>query len=217
MYKFIFLLLVIISGCGGGKSPNDIYHPVPMIEPFPTSAVFIGNSITFSSGVPGSEWALDGGMAASDAAHDYVHIVSASLGITTPSIYNFASLERNPTENIPNIPQLLFAIDNNTLVVIELGDNAVAGGSAEFTNAYNQLLTAASKTTHLRCVSTWWEDTAKDAMIKAACKAHNGVYVYIGDIFPNRRDDVGRYANAGIDSHPHNWSMDIIARRILGQ
>jgi Rieske Fe-S protein len=69
------------------------------------------------------------------------------------------------------------------------------------------------------CVSTWWEEPSKDAVIASACEAHGGRYVYIGDILtdPANRDRLEgpQYTDASVQDHPHDWSMARIAERIV--
>jgi hypothetical protein len=180
--------------------------------------VFIGNSISYSFPTAALQWDHASGMAASSADTDYAHLAAAALNIGAPAITNFAGLEREPATNVPNIPQVTADIDSSTAVTIELGDNATAANLPAFTTAYNALLDSASHGRSLVCVSTWWQDAAKDAMIKSACEAHGGTYVYIGDVRtdPANRDhlDGPQYADASVNDHPHDWSMAQIAARI---
>ena len=160
-------------------------------------------------------------MAASSAATDYAHLVGEALHLWSPSYINFAALERDPAANRSRIAQLTAAIDDATAVTIQLGDNASPDPArlADFTAAYHELLDAASRGRTLVCVSTWWELWAKDTMIRQACEARGGTYVYIGDIRydPGNRDrfEGPQYADPSIQDHPHDWSMARIAERVI--
>ncbi len=198
-------------------------------KPHATSVVFIGNSITLVPAMPGTEWDHDSGMAASDADHDYAHIVARGLAIQQPVISNFADLERNPLDPInkidtetplrEQIAARTRGIDTRTAVVVQLGDNVPMTSLAEFSAAYAALLDAVAARHSLICVSTFWERALKDEIIEKACEARGGRYVYIGDIFrdPANRDRLeGRqYRHAGIQQHPHDWSMARIGERVL--
>jgi hypothetical protein len=188
----------------------------------------IGNSISIVQGTPGTDWDHTSGMAASDAAHDWVHLVAAGLKSSSVSVSNFADLERNPADPInkidlatPMATQIAThaaGIDAHTIVVVELGDNAPQGGSADFTANYGKLLDAVSARAALACTGTFWFDPVRDAMIKAACEAHGGHYVFIGNIRPDpsNRDFIdGPQFSAAINGHPHDWSMAVIAKRVL--
>ena len=229
MRTFITLaLLCTLVACGGGGDSDPGAAPAPADHVPAASLAIIGNSITFVPRTPGL-WEHDGGMAASDADHDYAHLVARGMSIASPLITNFADLERNPADAInkidtatpvkEQIATVTAGIDAKTAVVIQLGDNAAPADLAQFGAAYAALLDAASARLALVCVSTFWEHTGKDAVIKAACEAHGGSYVYIGDIFrdPANRDllDGPQYANATVKAHPHDWSMARIAERVL--
>lgn len=211
------LALACLQACGGGSD-----------APAPRAAqlMVIGNSLATHPITASLGWDHVSGMAASDAAHDYAHLVAAARGESVVA-RNFASLERNPADPINTIdtttPMKLLiesfvaGIDVSTDVVVQLGDNAPVGGSADFTTNYMALLDALPPHRSLVCVSTWWQDDAKDAMIKASCAAAGGVYVYIGDIYPTRKDVIPAGQNSGVAEHPHDPSMAAIAARITAQ
>lgn len=239
MAKFILgaAMALVLAGCGGsGDSPAPT-PPTPPASlpaapapppPVPTTLHIIGNSITYIPAAPGTEWDHSSGMAASSAATDYAHLVATGLGLE-PVISNFASLERDPADPIntidtttPMADQIKAqtqGIDAHTIVVIELGDNAPQGGSPDFTTNYGKLLDAVTPNTKLVCVGTFWLDELVDLMIQAQCTAHHGTYVYIGDITgdPANRDllDGPQYPTFAINHHPHDWSMAVIAKRVL--
>ena len=206
------------KNAGSGFAYLDDIAFTPMSGFSSTKAAFIGNSISYSFPTALMGWDHASGMAASSADTDYAHVTAASLNIGAPAITNFAALEREPAANEANIAQVTAGIDATTAVTIELGDNATLAGLTEFTHAYNALLDAVSHARSLVCVSTWWEESSKDAMIKSACASHGGTYVYIGDIRgdPANRDqlDGPQYTDASVDDHPHDWSMARIAARI---
>lgn len=205
---------------GGDFGPEPAF--VGLVSTFDaTKGVFIGNSITFSPANPSVGWDHASGMAASSAETDFAHIVGEALHLWSPSFINFAALERDPAANRSRIAELTAGIDHLTAVTIQLGDNASPDPArlTEFTAAYHQLLDAARHGRTLVCVSTWWELWAKDTMIKEACEARGGTYVYIGDIRydPKNRDpfDGPQYADPSIQDHPHDWSMARIAERVI--
>lgn len=205
---------------GGDLGPEPIF--VGLVSTFDaTKGVFIGNSITFTPANPFVGWDHSSGMSASSAPTDYAHIVGEALHLWSPSFINFAALERDPAANRSGIDELTAAIDDATAVTIQLGDNASPDPArlAEFTAAYHELLDAGKRGRSLVCVSTWWELWAKDTMIKEACEARGGIYVYIGDIRydPKNRDrfEGPQYADPSIQEHPHDWSMARIAERVI--
>jgi len=212
------LITAVLTACGGGGSDAEPAPPAPPATvglPAPTSLVVIGNSITMHPISEAIQWNHASGMAASDAAHDYAHLIAAGLGLPTVSARNVALLERAETADLSLIPAATSGIDAQTAVVVQLGDNAVVTGSPAFTASYVALLDAVSARQSLICLSTWWWDSGKDAMIKAQCEAHGGHYVYIGDIYPTRADVIPADEHPAIVDHPHDASMAVIAQRVL--
>jgi hypothetical protein len=220
------MLAACVAGCGGGGGSSD---PAPAPPPVKaTSLVAIGNSLTF---IPDqADWSPGRGAAASDLAHDYVHVAASGMGLTVSAQRNFARAERpaNDPNNTPadmapmaqQIASQTAGIDASTDVVVLLGDNAWTGPSPEYDQfvANYAALLAAIEAEHphaLYCLSTWWINTAKDAMISAACTAHGGRYVFIGDIYPTRQDVIPASEDPNLLGHPHDWSMAAIAQRII--
>ncbi len=213
MKGFLVFVSLVLASWGGAGSANDTT---------PTKLVVIGNSLTVHGVAPGL-WDHVSGMAASDADHDFAHLVGRGLGLPATAI-NFADLERNPADainkidfNTPveaEIAADTASIDARTVVVVQLGDNAPAG-STDFPAAYAKLLDAAARARSLICVSTWWLNPTKDASIKTACEAHGGRYVFIGDIYPARQDALVQGEDPAVMRHPHDSAMAEIAVRLL--
>ena len=151
-------------------------------------------------------------MAASAPEKDFAHLTAAALHLPLTAL-NFSPLEKDPPGNVWQIPSYVQGATSRTAVVVELGDNVAEGGAPAFAPAYSALLDSLH-VAKLVCVSTWWRDDAKDAVIRQACTNHGGTFVFIGDIYPARADDIGRYANVDVDRHPHDWSMQHIAARV---
>ncbi len=207
-------LSVLLVACGGGGSDGS----EPADQPA-TKITFIGNSLTY---IP--EWGR--GLSSSDISKDYVHLSASAIGLPFTAM-NFASLERNPADPVNHIDMttpvgvqitaLAAGIDSGTLVVVQLGDNAPT--VAEFALNYPQLISYVKNGKRLACVSTFWENADKDAIIKTGCEMAGGTYVYVGDIRhdPANRDliDGPQYDNGGVQGHPHDWSMARIAERVV--
>lgn len=68
-------------------------------------------------------------------------------------------------------------------------------------------------------MSTYWPNQEIDTNMMLSCLNHGGRFVYIGDIYtnPNNPDYIGPpvYSNPAVNMHPHDWSMQQIADRIL--
>jgi alpha-galactosidase len=197
-------------------APSPAPAPAPARQPPATGQfsdlVIIGNSITKIGPNASLGWTGDWGMAATSPEKDFAHLTAAAMGLPLTPL-NFSPLEKDPMGNLWQIPSYVQYASSRSAVVVELGDNVPEGGAPQFALGYGALLDALH-VARLVCVSTWWKDDAKDAVIEQGCKAHGGKYVFIGDIYPNRADDIGRYANVDVDRHPHDWSMQVIATRV---
>lgn len=200
------LLIALASGllasCGGNSSRPD--PPDPPLQ-------VIGNSITLHLPAPSIGWYGDWGMAASSQDKDFAHVAAASLGLSVDA-YNIAELEF--AGDASRIPAVTANVTPYSAVVIELGDDTTSAQAPVFQILYGELLDSTAKASQLVCLSTYWGNTVVDAVIEQECMAHRGVYVYIGDIYPTRQDDVGRYSDPAVDKHPHDWSMAVIASRV---
>ncbi len=199
-----------LSACGGGGESS------PPPEQPPLQLLIYGNRITTQMPLPDIGWARNTGMAASDLDHSYAVQVAVGYHHEPLFIQNFEQLETDPARAIREIPAWTSAISDQTVVVLQFGDIAPGtGASAEFTSSFNALVSTASHGRTLVCVSTWIEDQGKDAMMRAACEANGGRWVYIGDIYPHRVDVIPVGENPAIARMPHDPSMAEIARRVL--
>lgn len=216
--KIAALALLVLTACGGGgddstSSAQAIVLPPPNTA---TKLLVIGNSLTYVPLRPNLGWFHEGGMAASDAAHDFVHLTASALGLA-PNAQDFRPLELYPTApvNIAQIPGYGAMADAATDVVVQLGDNVSEANLPVFPGALDALLQAVGARQALVCVSTWYDSPAKDAVIQAACTSHGGVMAYIGDVRGLRLDPAIPGENPAVASHPHNRSMALISARIV--
>lgn len=185
----------------------------------PKKVVAIGNSITFHFSEPSIGWAGNWGMAATAQSKDYVHLTGATLQlpVTPLNVY----IELNPNGIATDLQTVAAAgIDSTTVVIVELGDNVPDSGIIDFAAAYRTLMSSVSSRMRLVCLSTFWERSSVDAVLKYECESHGGLYTYIGDIYtepnnPDRTDNA--YSNPFVYMHPHDWGMAHISGRILAE
>jgi hypothetical protein len=199
-FAFLAPLILCLGGCGA-SSPN---------------LVVIGNSITWHIADPSIGWNGNWGMAASAEDRDFAHVTAASLHLPVTA-FNLASLERLQPRSAEDKAAALASVNEGSIVVVELGDNAVYSDPGRFREAYNLLL-ADLHPRALYCLSTFWEKPWLDQIIQRGCEAYGGTYVYIGDIYrdPSNPDyKTVTFADSAVQGHPHDWSMAQIADRVV--
>lgn len=210
------LLCAVLVACGGGGSDTETTSDPLSAHGHYQSVIVVGNSLAIHPPRADVGWPNNWGMAASAQDKDYVHLIGAFVGAPATA-RNFSGLESDQASYVPYIPDFTAGADSNSLLVVQLGDNAAFEQLANFTIGYAKLLDYVHPK-RLVCLSTWWESTPHDAMIRSQCAAHGGTFVYVGDIYrmpgnPDRLETQWR-AYPGVDAHPHDWGMQQIAARI---
>jgi lysophospholipase L1-like esterase len=204
------LLLTMFTGCRAdtaSPSRSLSFHRV----------LFLGNSITEHGPSPSIGWTGSWGMAASSAANDYAHVLTAAIPGSTLDVRNISSLETDPAHFVPaSIDSSLAKTPD--LVVVELGDNAtdVAG----FRSAYGALIAhlTAMRVPEILCVSTWWHSVEIDRAIVETCLAANARYADISGLYPNsinRALAERSFPDPGVGIHPGDRGMQAIADVLL--
>lgn len=189
-------------------------------------AVILGNSLTLHQPAPNLGWNGFYGMAASNENSDYTHQLLDLLGINSQSAYirNMYPLEvdSSPILEFKNQLEDLFANSANTdVVVLQLGDNTqnVKSATKELSISLNGIFNAIPKEIHssVFCVSTYWGKSVVDNVIQGICQEHNANFVYIGDIYPRQDLANDKYEHQGVNMHPKDKEMLMIAERIYGE
>lgn len=190
--------------------------------------LFLGNSITWHATMA-PDWTGDWGMAASAEDKDYVHLVTKALSSdrgAAPAIMvkNIADFERGyATYDIEkNLKEeLAFEAD---LIVLAIGENVAAleseDAKPQFRDHVTQLLRRVGGDRHPTVVvrSNFWPNAAKDAMLKEACDAVDGIWVDISGLSndeANYARSEREFSHAGVAAHPGDRGMKAIAEAIL--
>lgn len=212
--------LALLAACGGGD-PEPVTPEAAPEQPAPRAfarIVAIGNSITTHAPIPGLGWDGNHGMAAPTQAEDFVHLTAAALGVPVADARNVNWVENQPEAAMPLIPAIADLIPADALVIVKLGENVAPGDLEPFRQAYAALLDQAAKGAALVCVSTYWYDSAKDAVMRPECEARGGRWAYVGDLFdsPDNADRLTvEYQSAAVDNHPRAWGMRAMAERVV--
>lgn len=218
---------LMVSGCDKAKE-FETYEAPPVPEAI--EVMVVGNSITLHPPSVEIDWKNNNGMAASEKSKDYAHIVVSGLGVGVEKSYirNFYPFETDSSIAQSHVASLENALSKKPrIIILQLGDN-VRVVKSEPVSSFFQLLNfwfdygrlveeSKRNTGSLYCVSTWWESTLKDYIIKSRCESSGGAYVYIGDIYPDPANpDRAKvdYSVSGVDAHPKDYGMRKIAERI---
>jgi len=191
--------------------------------------LFIGNSITRHGPSEKIGWTGNWGMAASAEAKDYVHLVVDAVakqrGVKPEfRVENVADFERNyATFDVAAKLKDVLAFQADT-VVLAIGENVPALKTAEsktqFKEAAVKLLTLLTQDgkAKLYVRSCFWADATKDAILKEACAAADGVFVDIGTLGKNEVNyarSERKIAHDGVARHPGDQGMQAIAGAIF--
>jgi len=191
--------------------------------------LFLGNSITLHGPAPAIGWQGNWGMAASSSDRDYVHLVVKAISRTAGRdpeslVANIASFERqHATYDIDREleKQLAFKPD---LVIVAIGENVPALASEQATSTFRAGMTRLLKrfkengNPTLVVRTCFWQDQAKDSILKQACEEVGGVLVdcrALGKDEANIARSERRFAHGGVAGHPGDKGMQAIADAIL--
>ena len=221
-------VLFCVSACQPKKEFKEVEPPK---APDNTEIAFIGNSLTYHQDSAELGWYESHGMAAKHESTDYAHVTLRELGISSGNAYirNFYPFESDDSVTKRHVDSLEPVLAKHPkIVVVQLGDNVELNKKQKiqsvinlynFWSAYGDKLGEIKKSdAQIYCVSTWWKSNWKDRAIKQRCEAAGGTYVYIGDIYtdPGNTDRATvDYPSAGVDSHPKDYGMKVIADRLV--
>lgn len=186
--------------------------------------LFLGNSITRHEPAPEIGWYGDWGMAASDIEKDYVHLCKKEILKKYPNAvfcivqgsvwersyrccnfddYFIETKNFNPDVIICLISENITNEDFDTNVFIE-----------QFHNLHNYL-SGNNKGTKIIVVSNFFNNEEKSEAIKKYAEKYNARFIYVSDIIKDKENLAKGYEHKGIQIHPGDRGMEIIASRIM--
>jgi lysophospholipase L1-like esterase len=190
--------------------------------------LFVGNSITLHGAKASIGWTNTCGMAASAPEKDYVHIVTRAVGTTTGTapvtmVQNIADFERR--YETYDLAQLKKALDFKAdTIIVAIGENVPAIASeeakAKFKASVLKLLKAMKGSNNPTIIvrSSFWQNKAKDEILKQACQEAGGVFVDISGLSKDESHfarSERSYAHSGVAAHPGDKGMQAIADALL--
>ena len=248
---FAAMLALFATGCACGdherriealeKNVSDLQWQLAMVKPNPEATkklwprdsfnyLAIGNSLT-KHGVC-KYWWNPVGMAASDADHDYFHLVKSGLrrryGKVTAHAINFATWEITGHDRDQTFSAIDKVLDERiSLVTIQLGENV--RDRSTFAQDYVSLIEHIREKTggkaQIIVVGDFWTDDPVRAEAAQKCGVD---YVSLKDAHDNPifRSKIGAVVfdaegnrhivkHAGVAKHPGDEGMAFIAAKIL--
>lgn len=203
----------------------------------PEKTLFIGNSLL--QGLGSAEKGGRFGMCATDSKHDYYYYVTRAILQKNPTA-KFTKLSGTAFEGSTDLDtaarwyeakRYLFKEDLD-LIIIQLGDNVNDNEKkAAFGNNIRHLLAqikADCPKARVICVGTWYYRPTVISDYIRACKENGCDFVSIVGLFSTQtlpttgtivtyNDGTTRIAEGGSLSHPNNYGMELIAKRIIAQ
>lgn len=184
--------------------------------------LFAGNSITLHSPKADIGWQGSWGMAASDAAHDYIHLLASRFPGMDAGIAQVAEWERGFLKGKEAMrPYTPAAEWDPDIIVFRAGENTPENMLAEgdYAQAVQDLMRFFNRGGRAKMIVTslFWPNPAKDEAIRRAAECLGAVYVPLNDL--GTRDDMkalGLFWHSGVANHPGDLGMQAIADRIGG-
>jgi hypothetical protein len=228
-----FQLPILILICLGSLSSAGTAASIRLGHMEADRILFFGNSITYHPPKPEIDWTGAWGMAASDASHDYVHLltgdIAAAAGATpeTMATYNL-DWEQNYSAYNYGVSsfQSQLALRPN-IVVVAVGENVVSLATSQsqdsYAAAFRTLLTQfkndGNPTIFVR--SEFWADPTKDGIMKQVTESMGGIYVDLDNPGANplyaASSELGNPWHAtGFSSHPGDAGMQAVAESLFG-
>lgn len=197
-------------------------------RPF-SRVLFLGNSITKHGPKESIGWSGNWGMAASEEAKDYVHLVTSGLsdmgtGPFETMVRNIAGFERNYASYDLDPLTKEIRLFNPDLVILAIGENVpkleTAKAKTQFAERITTFLKGLQFKGNPRIVvrSSFWANEAKDQILRQVCDGVGGTYVDIGHLGKdesNYAKSEREFTHDGVAAHPGDKGMQEIADAIL--
>jgi hypothetical protein len=221
--KTLTLVLALIAALSGCKqqSVNNYQSPIDSTKIGKIKSVLIlGNSIVWHPAKKDIGWSGNWGMAATAIDSDFVHILIKNINQADPSVKvrfaNIADFERSfPTYNLNQLDSLLPA----DMIIVKISENVDDKKAADsnFYDGYSKLITKldpAGKSVKF-IVDGFWDKTTVNADIARYASENKLPYVSLNDLSKDSTNEAwGQFADPGVQKHPSDKGMRLIAGRI---
>lgn len=206
--KRIALLLTAVLFCCGVRAEEI------------RKVLVIGNSIMKHGAAPQLGWNTDWGMAATAEEKDYAHLLHRKISET-------AKQAKAPELQLARIADEKHMLGWDKLknsgadvIVIQVSDNYRSKQTREvFQKNYEQMIRdlRGDGNPIIVCVTNWGGPTKLTQMIREAAAANNVLFADIatpGALPENRAGSEGHFTNGGVNWHPGDRGMAVIADTI---
>lgn len=224
--KYVLKLVLFLLVSFKAIQAADVPATKPVIGNLPVKKVlFLGNSITLHAPAPGIGWTGNWGMAASEEAKDYVHLLTADIAKATGSqpetkVRNIAAFERG-YDNFDIEQELKEELHFNAdLVIVAIGENVAEPATEEargkFATAFARLLTALKQHGQpaIFVRSSFWPNQTKDDLMRRASADASVTFVDIAKVGRDKSNAASSertIEHAGVAGHPGDKGMRAIS------
>jgi len=186
--------------------------------------LFLGNSITRHEPAPEIGWYGDWGMAASSAEKDYVHLCKKEIlkkypnavfctvqGSSWERSYRGCDFDEYFKEAKDFDPDVIICLISENITNEDFETDVFI---EQFHNFHNYL-SGNNKSTKIIVASNFFNNEEKSEAIKQYAEKYNASFVYVSDLIKDKENLAKGYEHEGIQIHPGDKGMEIIAERIM--
>jgi hypothetical protein len=197
---------------------------------------FGGNSFNKVGVIPNTQWTAERGMAASDLAHDYCHVLEAALKTKNPNFSAYVTANLSPFEteyvtqsydyNARITGDLNFNFNNAPpqfdLIVLSISENIneATFDKPKFFAGLDQLITTIPKSTTYTVVlrnSLWGGHTTSSAALQEYATLHNYKFANFSDRVDYPAYQATNFSDPGFAKHWNDAGHAEIATRFAAQ
>lgn len=180
-----------------------------------------GNSITLHGPSKEVDWAGNWGMAASDEAHDYVHLLMQKAPEASFGIAQIADWERGFWKGEEVLKKYEAAAEwEPDVIIFRAGENTAESDldvKGDYVQAIEELMHYFSPNGKAKIIVTelFWPNPKKNEAIEKAAEKLGAEFVRLSDLgMQDEMKAIGLFSHAGVAAHPGDRGMENIAGRI---
>ena len=206
------------------KAENQVSHYVYKIGNGTPKILFLGNSITRHEPAPQIGWYGDWGMAASDISKDYIHICMREIlkkyedaafcvvqGSSWERAYRGCDLDEYFASSKGFDPDVIICLLSENIT----NEDFDADVFIEQFHIFHKYLSGSNENTKIIVLSNFFNNEEKTKAIEEYAKKYGAEYIHVSDLIADKENLAKGFEHEGIQIHPGDKGMEIIASRIM--